>query len=923
MENEFNKIDDLFRDSFSDYSETPPPAVWPALEKRLDERKKRRVFPLLRWYWLGALLAFVSLLGATLIVDMKPAAPAVAENAVLPLNTASEPRVNAPETKPLAIHESAEQTKRTAVRKSSEIKDGATPRNSNKSIDAGKRKHKLNKRDKEQEANVISVAATETPTSRNAPAVGTSVYSYDDFEEEAEKNNTARENNAVNTYADQAAGKHKIVVVEQTGRTPSSDAEEFPEVSTSAAAGNSKSVTPLTHVSASADRSPATANVPAKSGRAPKSRSLPQYQSGSVAKANVVKREVAGTQGKLAAGPSLNRRQSTAGGAQKNESPTRLHVVTTASVSGKNSKKEEGKLKNGGAQVAWAASTQNGAANKISTRNEKVGQEEGISGKAARQTHSAKAVTANAPVAKAEANAKPVTKTLVSASASRNGIQSVQSSLPKNINAQSTETVTRTNVNANTSRSSVSNSRIRKKEQEKSRVAESVASSVPKLAQMPQGSLVRTGGSKLPEFSKLPTTPSTGKDMEGIKTLPVAKLSVGNTSGSTKQEVGVKPEKTTSGESPEEKKSAVGEAAARPKAKETPLPIHQPAVAFASKGSVVAKPTVNVNAKVPPVIAATSKKRAVATNEKAVDLSAAEIAKAPIAANVKNEADSLALSQLQPKAEEQQPDSSIEGITPLMKFVFGIKGGLESGFSVKAGNKLVVAPYVRYNLSDKLGIVLQPSIKLGRVAARVMGSPMAYHNIHAGTGHYELDSQSLVYLAFTGDTLVRRDYTYTEKYDSIIKQNQVGGTYVEVELPILLQYQVSKRLSLLGGLNIVMGRRFSIMEKTKTYNDVTATGNPFTLSGLYQPEVLPVATGLNYTSSPISSYGGPTFPVNNSNLVRLGYMLGASYEWKKRWSMDATIQQCFVQKNMQSGYNVNSALSAPYFRFSIGYRLSK
>jgi hypothetical protein len=39
--------------------------------------------------------------------------------------------------------------------------------------------------------------------------------------------------------------------------------------------------------------------------------------------------------------------------------------------------------------------------------------------------------------------------------------------------------------------------------------------------------------------------------------------------------------------------------------------------------------------------------------------------------------------------------------------------------------------------------------------------------------------------------------------------------------------------------------------------------------------------------------------------------------------VDALLQQANVKNNIQAGYNVNAALSATYFRFSLGYKLSK
>ena len=52
-------------------------------------------------------------------------------------------------------------------------------------------------------------------------------------------------------------------------------------------------------------------------------------------------------------------------------------------------------------------------------------------------------------------------------------------------------------------------------------------------------------------------------------------------------------------------------------------------------------------------------------------------------------------------------------------------------------------------------------------------------------------------------------------------------------------------------------------------------------------------------------------------------MLGFSYEFYKRWLFDALVQQSNVSPNIQAGYNVNTALSSPYLRFTLGYKLTK
>jgi hypothetical protein len=52
-------------------------------------------------------------------------------------------------------------------------------------------------------------------------------------------------------------------------------------------------------------------------------------------------------------------------------------------------------------------------------------------------------------------------------------------------------------------------------------------------------------------------------------------------------------------------------------------------------------------------------------------------------------------------------------------------------------------------------------------------------------------------------------------------------------------------------------------------------------------------------------------------------MLGVSYEYSKRWLVDALIQQNPANKDIRGGADINVPLSATYFRLSVGYKLTK
>lgn len=68
MEENNKHIDDLFRDGLGNYTETPPPAVWDALEKRLDNHRRKR-FPIWWWYVLVFVLVSVGVIVARMAID--------------------------------------------------------------------------------------------------------------------------------------------------------------------------------------------------------------------------------------------------------------------------------------------------------------------------------------------------------------------------------------------------------------------------------------------------------------------------------------------------------------------------------------------------------------------------------------------------------------------------------------------------------------------------------------------------------------------------------------------------------------------------------------------------------------------------------------------------------------------------------------
>lgn len=262
------------------------------------------------------------------------------------------------------------------------------------------------------------------------------------------------------------------------------------------------------------------------------------------------------------------------------------------------------------------------------------------------------------------------------------------------------------------------------------------------------------------------------------------------------------------------------------------------------------------------------------------------------------------------------------------RFEAGIKGGLETGFNSDAARKIVGSPYIQYNISRKFALMLQPGVKYAQLAARQIGSAQSYYKVNNDGAATVIGASNPV----IGDGYVIGYITpahYSQSHDSIVKTNSIGGNYMEYDLPVLLNYRLSKNFSVYGGPNVAVSKKISISENTwKTTLKIDDTPNVFSpqpLTAQSDPTTyLPMSSVIAYNNNgqPISSYKGPLYPTHTGYAVRMGYMVGFSYEFVDKWLFDMLVQQTNMNRNVQAGYNVNSSMSAPYIRLTLGYKLT-
>lgn len=255
-------------------------------------------------------------------------------------------------------------------------------------------------------------------------------------------------------------------------------------------------------------------------------------------------------------------------------------------------------------------------------------------------------------------------------------------------------------------------------------------------------------------------------------------------------------------------------------------------------------------------------------------------------------------------------------------FTYGVKAGYEGGVTSDASNKFVISPFIERRISSKFSVMAQPAIKSSKARVNGLSGTQTFYKTDPNGTVTNIDSFLIPVIQNNQTTgyLLRINLAYHETHDSIVKSYGTGGNYLEFELPIMLKYAINDKLSVYGGVSLNYSKFIQIKEYTYTSRPIVRNDTTFTI---YPTAPAPISSVLKYAGNDISTYSGPLYPAQSGGLFRLGCMLGVSYEIRKRWLIDAMYTKAPAKTNIQGGYDVNKGLSTSYFRFTLGYRLSK
>jgi hypothetical protein len=249
------------------------------------------------------------------------------------------------------------------------------------------------------------------------------------------------------------------------------------------------------------------------------------------------------------------------------------------------------------------------------------------------------------------------------------------------------------------------------------------------------------------------------------------------------------------------------------------------------------------------------------------------------------------------------------------------------GLKSYKATSVTISPYVKTMLWDRLFIVLQPTLKYSALNRTDFDDAKSYYRVTGAT----IDSaHTIVPSDGVNPAKITRRYIYTQTHDSLSIGTAIQQkSFVEFEMPVLLQYKLYKGLNIYGGVSLNFSKIVHVGESRKEYSNIKRTDSlvyaevPVTQSG---PTLPSASSRFSYSSTPYGQYNG-TAAIQNptSTPARFSYMLGFNYELKRKLSLDLLLQWqgLLTSPDNIPDTRVRDIYMQPHIRFSVGYKLGK
>lgn len=257
---------------------------------------------------------------------------------------------------------------------------------------------------------------------------------------------------------------------------------------------------------------------------------------------------------------------------------------------------------------------------------------------------------------------------------------------------------------------------------------------------------------------------------------------------------------------------------------------------------------------------------------------------------------------------EPRPSSSNK-----KKFSLAAQLGYEFPMASSGIPHYTAGAQLQWYFNTKFSVGTQPSIRLGKVAARTLDNAKAYQQS-------SLVVDSLILTDSFGGVGYRQ-YNIREDFDSIsVSSGSYSGTLIQVELPIIVAYNFAKNWRVYAGPTLNIGGSLNTTNGAIKHHQVVRTDTLRSGPGRLLPARPASSFEGHFGVSSLPQYN--TYKPNSStsekaSTLRLGYLFGLGYD-AGRWAVDASMHR------QVSGYTslpkpMQDLFSTTALRLSLGY----
>lgn len=262
-----------------------------------------------------------------------------------------------------------------------------------------------------------------------------------------------------------------------------------------------------------------------------------------------------------------------------------------------------------------------------------------------------------------------------------------------------------------------------------------------------------------------------------------------------------------------------------------------------------------------------------------------------------------------------------------IKWSYGLKTGYDFSMNKYSAGNALLGAYLQAHISKRMSVILQPTVKYTNMKRTTLDGTASYYDVKNSsvTALHIITPEGADAQGNPVYNIIRR-YFYAQQYDSVVVTKTIKPKqYAEFELPLLLQYRLTKALSVTGGVSANFSRLVQAEREESRFKGMmrydTAVFTKVNESSP-APAIPAIETRIKYNYSPYADYLAQQqeAPVNN---LRFNYMLGINYALHNGLSFDLLMLSILGNANYINDNDIKKIYKTPYIRLGVTYKLSK